>query len=173
MLKRNFLLTCVIALMALPPAFAQTPSNCMIGVGAGADNRWHFDVAFASTRWGATAKGLHVGGIGSRDKDDSASSPYTQKAPGHYEDVTSCSGLQIGAFADWGRAWAAIGAETLTRKVKAYTVDVDHTWHTASGAEETGGQGAYLKVGWRLGSWSIYAGYGTRSKAQAGLAIHF
>lgn len=168
MLKR-ILLICVAALAT----YAQSPSNCMIGVGAGSDRRWHFDAAFASTRWGASAKGIHVGGIGSQDEDRSPSSPYTQKAPGRYEDVTSCSGLQVGAFADWGRAWAALGAETLTRKVKSYTVAADHTWAVAPGEAETGGQGAYLKVGWRLGSWSIYAGWGTRSKAQAGLAIHF
>jgi len=152
---------------------AQSPQGCMIGVGAGADKRWHFDAAFASTRWGATARGLHVGGIGSQKDDNQPSSPYTQKAPGSYEDVTECSGFQIGAFADWGRAWAAIGAETLTRKVKAYTVAADHTWATAPGERETGGQGAYLKVGYRLGSWSIFAGFGTQSKAQGGLAVHF
>lgn len=152
---------------------AQSPENCMIGVGAGTDRRWDFDVAFASTRWGATAKGLHVAGIGSQKDESLPSSPYIQKAPGTYEDVTNCSGLQVGAFADWGRAWVAIGAETLTRKVKSYTVAADRTWSVAPGEKETGGQGAYLKLGWRLGSWSIYAGFGTQSKATAGLALHF
>lgn len=166
---KGFLLACVATLTV----YAQSPANCMIGVGAGADKRWHFDAAFASTRWGASAKGLHIGGIGSQAEDTAPTSPYTQKAPGRYEDVMSCSGLQLGAFADWGRAWAAIGAETLTRKVKSYTVQADRTWAVDPGEKETGGQGAYLKVGWRLGSVSIWAGYGTRSEAQGGIALHF
>lgn len=169
MLKRIFLSTLVTLGLS-----AVEPKGVLLGAAAGTDQRWHLDAGFATTAWGASAKGIHLGGIGQQAQDaKTPASPYTTKAPGRYEDVMTTSGFQVGAFVDIGRAWFALGGESLDIKAKVYTVATDGTWAVDPGEKQLGGSGAYVKVGLKFGSWSIYAGYGTRSKAQVGLGLHF
>lgn len=143
-----------------------------VGACGGQDQRWGVDVALAQQGVGASSWGVHVAGIGRSEGQKLPDSYYTSKAPGTYTVTTESSGFQLGFYQDMGRAWWALGAETLKDTQRTYTVAPDRTW-SAQAEVNRGGSGAYVKFGLKAGIVSIYGGFGSKTKAVAGLAVHF
>lgn len=143
-----------------------------VGAHGGQDQRWGVDVALAQRGVGASSWGLHLAGIGRQEEQTLPDSYYTDKAPGTYTITTTTQGFQLGFYQDAGRAWFALGAETLKDTQRTYTVAADRTW-SALAEVNRGGSGAYAKVGLKAGIVSIYGGYGSKTKVVLGLAIHF
>ena len=74
--------------------------------------------------------------------------------------------LQLGGWADWGRAYAALGAEHLQRSVSVMT-------RTGSVVNNTDQMGGYIKLGYRIAEHlSLYVSAGSESKLLGGLGIH-
>lgn len=143
-----------------------------VGACGGQDQRWGVDIALAQRGVGASSWGLHLAGIGRQETGKLPDNYYTDKAPGAYTITTATQGFQVGFYQDAGRAWFALGAETLKDTQRTYTVAADHTWN-AQAEVNRGGSGAYVKIGLKAGIVSIYGGYGSKTKAVVGLAVHF
>lgn len=143
-----------------------------VGACGGQNQRWGVDVALAQRGVGASSWGLHLSGIGRQDSESLPGAYYVVKAPGTYTITTETQGFQLGFYQDAGRAWFALGAETLKETQRTYVVHSDLTWD-AQPEVNRGGTGAYVKIGLKAGIVSIYGGFGSKTKAVAGVAVHF
>lgn len=168
---RRFLLLLILIVL---PLRATDPTGVFIGAAAGQDRRWSVDIALATSIVQTSAWGAHMGflGYGESGTSNPNGIPHTTKPSGAYTDTLNFQGYQFGAYADWGRAWAALGVEHTTETLRTYTVDAKGLWSVQPDAQKVR-TGGYLKVGMKLSACSIYVGYGTRSEFVAGLGLHF
>lgn len=137
-------------------------TSLWLGVCAGADQHYGFDLGVPCVRSGTACWGVHVGGVGLNRKTgtDQAQAPGTT-----YE--TDFNALQAGGWADWGRGYAALGAEHLQRSVIRYT-------GRGSTVDTTDQLGAYVKLGYRIAEHvSLYVSAGSQSKLLGGIGVHF
>lgn len=162
----------LLLLLALPLA-AQDP-GAFLGVALGQDRRFQVDLGLSSGNVQTTAWGVHLGFMSRMDDDatDPNSTYYTSKTPGAYTATVSFQAFQLGAYAEVGRAWAALGVEHATETTRSYVVRPDRTWDVQPEVGKSGA-GAYVKAGLKFNSFSIYVGYGSRSEFVAGLGLHF
>lgn len=157
------------------PLMAQDPApGAFIGAGLGKDRRFMVDLGLSSGNVQTTAWGVHLGFMSRMDDDatDPNSTYYTSKTPGAYTATVSFQAFQLGAYAEVGRAWAALGVEHATETTRSYVVRPDRTWDVQPEVGKSGA-GAYVKAGLKFNSFSIYVGYGSRSEFVAGLGLHF
>lgn len=167
---RHFILALV--LLAAPALSAQAV-NTWVGVGAGADKHLMVNLGFTTNRSGFTQWGGEIGYVGTNNTDQQA--PENIKlAPGETRE-TDFSGLQVGAFADWGRAFVVVGAE---RVQKSTITSVATTVHgspvTNTKVEDSTKFGGYVKAGIRFTQHlSFYVAVGSQSKVYGGIGIHF
>lgn len=156
------------------PLLAETPAGAFLGLHGGQEHRYGVDLGFTTSSVGASAWGAHLGFITMMEhgSDDPNSTAYTAKAPGSYKATVNIQGYQLGAFADLGRAWIALGAEHQAITTRNYTVLPDRTWVVNPETKEQG-LGGYIKAGYKFSSISIYVGYGSRTHLVAGVGLHF
>jgi hypothetical protein len=149
--------------------------GAFLGVAGGPNGRYSLDFGFVLATSGASAWGVTMGGTSRTERTaDLLPAGYTTtQAPGTYNITPESTGYRLGLYQDIGRAWGGIGVENVTEVTRTYTVHADKTW-TANPENKTSSVGAYVQAGLKVTAWaSVYAGYGTKSKAVAGIAIHF
>ena len=151
-------------------AGATADTSAFFALGAGAHKHLMVDAGFALVRSGAAAWGSEVGYVGLNDQDMN-SKPI---APGEVRE-TDFGALQFGAWADWGRGWAAVGAERVTQSTTTgYQAATHYGYVTDNQTSSTTKYGVYVKLGYHVSEHiSIYVSAGSSSKVLAGLGVHF
>lgn len=148
------------------------PGVFWVAIAAGADHHLMMDASFAFHRAGATAWGMEIGIVGLNDQDTNT----RPLAPNETRE-TDWGGVQLGAWADWGRAYGAVGVERVTQSTTFNQITLTPNTNipvTNSVTTDTAKFGGFVKVGYRFTkNFSIYGSYGTQSKAFVGLGFHF
>jgi hypothetical protein len=131
-----------------------------LGFGAGANQHFMLDVGVPVVHSGAASWGIHVGFVGLNGAQDGSPAVGSSK-----ETQFDC--FQAGGWSDWGRGYAAFGAEHLQRSVTYM-----HT--NGSVISNTDQLGAYVKAGYRISEhWSVYISVGSHSKLLGGIGLNF
>jgi hypothetical protein len=159
---RRLLIALLFIFAPLLHAANPADKSVWLGVGAGANQHYMFDLGVPLHFSGAACWGVHVGEVGLNRKTGTEQG----QAPGtSIETDFTC--LQLGGWSDWGRGYAAAGAEHLQRSVTNCT-------RNGSTVTPTDRMGAYIKLGYRFSEHlSVYVSAGSQSQLLGGLGLHF
>jgi len=166
------ILTTLLMILPLSAASPDVAHSYMLGVAAYTDAKYSVDAGFALHQWGYSTVGFHAALIARADTDsDQTTNPVTMTTPGSTRRTTGATGYQLGFLADVGRAWYAVGAESLSINYKTVTVTRTPGGNLASTSNTTdNGVGAYVKAGFHGEHLGVFLGGGTRSKLALGLS---